>query len=49
MIPEIKNLKDPLDPKLSFAMKNTERKVDVVLKNAFVFGGVNCSILYKKY
>ena len=47
-IPHIKNLKTPLDPELIFAMENQDYKLDVMVKNAFVFGGVNCSILFKK-
>lgn len=51
IIPMIKNLKTPCEPKLSFALDgvNTPRKVDVVVKNGFVFGGLNCSIVMKKY
>jgi 3-oxoacyl-(acyl-carrier-protein) synthase len=42
-------LKNPVDPALSYAMKNEDLKQDYVMKNGFVFGGINCSILFKKY
>jgi 3-oxoacyl-[acyl-carrier-protein] synthase II len=46
-LPFVKNLTEPLDPELSYAMENMDVKLDVVVKNGFVFGGVNCSILFK--
>lgn len=47
-VPHIKNLDDPELPELNYCLKNKEASVSAILKNGYVFGGINCSILYKK-
>lgn len=49
VIPHIRGLKDPEDPELNYAFKNTNTEVNYILKNGFVFGGNNCSLLFKRY
>lgn len=49
VIPVVKNLKDPLDPDMRYSFENQSAEVNSIVKNGFVFGGINCSILFKKY
>jgi len=46
---KIRNLEEPLDKDLSFAMENQDCETNVIVKNALVFGGINCSLVFKKY
>lgn len=48
-VPEIKGLKTPEDPTLSYAFQNQEHPINYMAKNGFVFGGINCTLLFKKY
>lgn len=48
-VPHIKNLKTPLDPSLNYAFVNQDHEVNHLMKNGFVFGGINCTLLFKKY
>lgn len=47
-LPKIKGLSDPLEPNLHYAMENTDLEINSVVKNGFVFGGINCAMLFKK-
>jgi 3-oxoacyl-(acyl-carrier-protein) synthase len=49
LVPHIKNLKNPVDPDLNYAFKNESWDTKYILKNGFVFGGTNSSLLFKKY
>ena len=48
-VPEILNLKDPEDPTLNYAFKGQNYPINYMAKNGFVFGGINCTLLFKKY
>jgi 3-oxoacyl-(acyl-carrier-protein) synthase len=48
-IPHIRGLKTPVDPALRYAFKNEDVPIDYMMKNGFVFGGINCTLLFKKY
>jgi len=48
-VPEIKGLETPEDPALSYAFKNQPHKINYMAKNGFVFGGINCTLLFKNY
>jgi 3-oxoacyl-(acyl-carrier-protein) synthase len=48
-VPHIKNLKVPCDPDLRYAYKNSDWKIDYMLKSGYVFGGINTSLVFKKY
>lgn len=48
-IPQILNLEDPLDNDLVFAQKNIQKEVDVLVKTALAFGGVNSALVIKSY
>ena len=48
-IPAILNLNQPLDPQLNFARENIEKKLDNVVKNSLVFGGINFSFVIKSF
>ncbi len=45
----ILNLKNPLNKYQNFAMKNEHKTVNVVMKTALAFGGINSAIIYKAY
>lgn len=48
-MPKILNLDNPIeDPKINYVRENKAKDIKYALKNAFGFGGVNVSILYKK-
>jgi 3-oxoacyl-(acyl-carrier-protein) synthase len=49
VVPHIKNLKNPCDPMLRYALENEQSEVNYMMKNGFVFGGINCTLLFKKY
>ena len=49
LVSHIKNLKNPVDPALFYAMENMKWDTDIILKNGFVFGGINTSLLFKRY
>ena len=49
VIPNIRNLKEPLDGDLNFAKENVKKPVNVVLKNSLSFGGVNVALVFKAY
>ena len=49
IVPKILNLEQPLDNELTFAMDNVHKNVDVVLKTALAFGGINSALIYKSY
>ena len=55
IIPKIRNLTTPLSNKntelsgLNFAMENLKKDVKVIVKNSLVFGGINISLVFKKY
>ena len=48
-VPRIRNLEDPLCPLLRFATENTREQMDVIVKNSLVFGGINSSLVLKRY
>lgn len=48
-IPHIRGLKTPVDPALRYAFKNEDVEINYMMKNGFVFGGINCTLLFKKY
>ena len=48
-VPKILGLKDPEYPELSYAFESKPHKVDYLLKNGFVFGGLNCTLLFKTH
>lgn len=48
--PLIKNLSNPIsEPKINLTKQTKNHKINYALKNSFGFGGVNVSLLYKKY
>jgi 3-oxoacyl-(acyl-carrier-protein) synthase len=49
IVPHIKNLKNPCDPMLRYAFENEHCEVNYMMKNGFVFGGNNCTLLFRKY
>lgn len=48
-IPHIKGLKTPVDPAMRYAFENQDAEINYMMKNGFVFGGINCTLLFKKY
>lgn len=48
-VPKIKGLTTPEDPTLNYAFENQEHKINYMAKNGFVFGGINCTLLFKKH
>ena len=48
-ITKIRNLEEPLCEKLRFATENGSEDLNVIVKNSLVFGGINASLVYKKY
>lgn len=48
-VPKILNLKEPLNNELNFAMENVKKPIDVVVKTALAFGGVNAALVYKSF
>jgi 3-oxoacyl-[acyl-carrier-protein] synthase II len=50
VVPKILNLENPIDePKINYAMKTESQNMKYALKNAFGFGGVNVSLLFRKW
>jgi len=48
-IPKVKGLKNPEDPELKYAFDAQDWPINYMLKNGFVFGGINCTLLFKNY
>lgn len=49
VLPHIRNLETPVDADLKFVRQNIDHKSEVIVKNSLVFGGVNCSLVFRKY
>ena len=57
IVPKIRNLETPLTTTknteisgLNFAMGgNVKKDIKVIIKNSLVFGGINCSLVFKKF
>ena len=48
-VTKIRNLEDPLCDKLRFATRNEHQALDVIVKNSLVFGGINASMVFKRF
>jgi len=43
------NVTNPISPYFNFNLSGKRDNINYVLKNSFAFGGVNSSVLYKRY
>ena len=47
-VTKIRNLEEPVCDTLRFATKNENKKLDAIVKNSLVFGGINASMVFKR-